>query len=219
MALAHPTEPRLQKPRARNISPMSDDASWVTTTHVWSHEVNREHLAAIRRELLKTEEAGGLRHLILEVLAYAQDESESLRRHGAVTVSRRTDGSVRIDDDGRGTDTRQDDQGRVIRKPVMATQDVRFTNSRTSPTLPDGLPRRGISTVAALSSVLIHENHRSDGSWSQTYRYGIPDNRLTPITPRGHSGTVVTFHAEVNGPRELTDDDLIAFPDIDIRLI
>ena len=185
---------------------MSDDAPWATTTHAWSREVDREHLAAIRRELIKTEEAGDLRHLILEVLAYAQDEFESLRRHGTVTVSRRADGSARIDDDGRGTDTRQDDQGRVIRKP------------RISPTLPDGLPRRGISTVAALSSVLIHENHRSGGSWSQTYRYGIPDNRLTPIAPRGRSGTVVAFHAEVDGPRELTDDDLTAFPDIDINL-
>lgn len=89
----------------------------------------------------------------------------------------------------------------------MATQDVRFADVEASPRLPDGLPRRGMSTVAALSSVLLHENHRESGSWSQTYRHGIPDEDLAEITPRGSTGTTVTFLTDVAGPTDLKEKD------------
>jgi topoisomerase-4 subunit B len=162
--------------------------------------------------------AGGLRHLVLEVLAYAQDEAAATGRRGTVTVAHHSDGSITVDDDGRGTDTRTDDQGHIIRKPVMATADVRYAHPTTAPLLPDRLPRRGMSSVAALSFVLVHENHRADGAWSQTYRHGIPDDDLERIGPRGHSGTVVTFRADIGGPDRLTGADLTAFPSLQSRL-
>jgi len=99
----------------------------------------------------------------------------------------------------------------------MATADVRFRDVDESPLLSDGLPRRGLSTVAALSSQLVHENHRDDGAWSQSYRHGIPDSDLMPLPPRGHTGTVVTFRSDVTGPSELTDEDRAAFPFLEIR--
>jgi len=79
---------------------------------------------------------------------------------------------------------------------------------------PDGTvrPRRGMSTVAALSSELVHENHRGDESWSQTFRFGIPDQGPVSIKGRGSSGTSVTFHAEIAGPSTLTEHDVRAFP-------
>lgn len=143
---------------------MSERASWQTTTHDWGRDLDLEHLRSARDQLGDGEAAGGRRHLILEVLAYADDEAQSLGRIGRATVTYHPDGSVTVADDGRGTDTRIDSGGRVIRKPVMATPDVRFVDATTAPLLPDGLPRRGISTVAALSHVLVHQNHRRDGS-------------------------------------------------------
>ena len=191
---------------------MNDRSSWTVTTHDWRKDLDVEHLAEVRERLGTAAAAGGRRHLILEVLAYADEEAASQGRTGTAAVTVLPDGRVTIADDGRGTDTRRDSQGRVVRKPVMATADLRFRDESAAPLLPDGLPRRGMSTVAALSIELVHENHRGAESWSQTYRYGIPDQDLTAIEGRGSSGTSVTFRAEIAGPADLTDGDVLAFP-------
>lgn len=196
---------------------MSDRSSWTATTHEWSNDLDVGHLAEVRKRLGRGEVAGGRRHLILEVLAYADEEAASLGRTGTAVVTTFPDGRVEIDDDGRGTDTRRDSQGRVVRKPVMATADLRFQDENTSPSLPDGLPRRGMSTVAALSSMLVHENHRGSESWSQSYRFGIPDQELISVASRGASGTRVTFLADIAGPVDLTGDDALAFPHLRIE--
>ncbi|GAB3623476.1 hypothetical protein GCM10027418_15590 [Mariniluteicoccus endophyticus] len=167
---------------------MTERSTWTTTTHHWAKDVDLDHLAAVRAELSRPGVAGGRRHLILEVLAYADDEAAAAGRRGTVQVTHLEDGGISVDDDGRGTDTRLDERGEPIRKPVMATADVRFGDPATAPLLPDGLRRRGMSTVAALSTVLIHENHRYDGAWSQTYRHGIPDADLAPVVPRVTAG-------------------------------
>lgn len=198
---------------------MSGRETWTVTTHDWSADLDREHLAAIR-DRAGLYGAGGTRHLILEVLAYADEEAEALGRVGRAVVTTWADGSVSVADDGRGTDTRVDEHGRVIRKPVMATKDVRFFDAADAPPLPDGLPRRGMSTVAALSTVLVHENHRTDGAWSQTYRHGVPDGELRPVDERGTSGTTVTFRpdATVGAPDALVEADLVAFPWLVVEL-
>lgn len=195
---------------------MQDRSTWVTTTHRWADDVDPAHLAQVRDTFGREETAGGRRHLILEVLAYADDEAGSQGRIGLVTVTVHPTGWVSVADDGRGTDTRRDSEGRIVRKPVMATADVRFTDSSTAPLLPDGLPRRGMSTVAALSTILVHENHRVEGSWSQTYRHGIPESDLETLPAREASGTTVTFAADLLGPTELVDRDLRAFPNLTI---
>lgn len=197
---------------------MSERSDWVTTTHDWSHDVDHEHLAEVRHRLGRPDAAGGRRHLILEVLAYADDEARSRGEVGRASVTVHADGRVTVADDGRGTDTRRDGEGRVVRKPVMATRDVRFAEPSTAPRLPDGFPRRGMSTVAALSSELVHENHRADGAWSQTYRHGIPDADLTPLDQGPARGTSVTFRTDVTGPTRLTDHDLHAFASLVIEL-
>lgn len=76
---------------------------------------------------------------------------------------------------------------------------------------PDGLPRYGMSTVAALSEELVHQNHRPTGSWSQAYRHGINDDELRAIEPCDAPGTTVTFRARLDGPADLVDADLDGF--------
>lgn len=198
---------------------MSNRSSWSTTTHDWRADVDRDHLSEVRRRLGPPGAAGGLRHLILEVLAYANDEAESQGRQGRATVTFHTDGRVIVEDDGRGTDTRRDSDGKIIRKPVMATADVRFAHQSATALLPDGLPRRGMSTVAALSSELVHDNHRKDGSWSQTYRHGVPDEELAVIEGRRGTGTIVSLRSDVTGPTALTETDLTGFPSLRVEVI
>ena len=201
------------------VRPMSERATWAVTTHDWGHDLDRQHLADVRREA-QTHDVGGLRHLVLEVLAYADDEAQALGRVGLATVTVHPDGAVTVADDGRGTDTRVDADGIVVRKPVMATRDVRFFGAEDAPLLPDGLPRRGMSTVAALSPLLVHENRRSNGAWRQAYRHGIPDDELRAVTPGPGSGTSVTFlpGESVGGPSSLTADDVRAFAWLRVEL-
>ncbi|NNM44726.1 ATP-binding protein [Knoellia koreensis] len=190
---------------------MTTRDEWVTTTHDWSLDVDHDHLRHIR-ENVATLGVGGRRHLILEVLAYAADEAESAGRVGTAHVVENADGSVTVADDGRGTDTRLDADGRVVRKPVMATRDVRFFDIDVPPLLPDGLPRRGMSSVAALCPWLVHENRRAEGGWVQTYRLGVPEAELATLEPNGRSGTTVRFvpAPDVTGPSSLTTKDLDA---------
>src|SRR5690242_14226850 len=96
----------------------------------------------------------------MEVVAYADEEAASAERRGRCTISLHGDGSVSVADDGRGTQTRTDDGGTAVRKPVMATRDLRFFDGAPSAHLPDGTPRRGMSVVAALSEWLVHTNRR-----------------------------------------------------------
>ncbi|MBO1414332.1 ATP-binding protein [Streptomyces sp. FH025] len=169
-------------------------ASWTNTTHDWAAAVDADHLARIRRDPAGFA-PGGVRHLVLEVLAYAADEAAA-RGAGRCVVTLHGDGSVSVRDDGRGTDTRIDEHGETVKKPVMATKDLRFFDTPEAQRLPDGHPRRGMSVVAALSTRLLHTNRRLDGAWTQRYEHGIPVTDLDPIEPDGTTGTCVTFHPD-----------------------
>jgi len=126
-------------------------------------------------------------------MAYAADEAQA-GNGGRCVVTFHRDGSVSVSDDGRGTATFRDDRGRVMKKPVMSTKDLRFFDSPDAQRLPDGHPRRGISVVAALSEWLIHTNRRQDGAWTQRYEHGMPVTGLVPIPNSGATGTTVHFH-------------------------
>lgn len=168
---------------------------WTSTTHDWSAAVDERHLATVR-DAADAYAPGGVLHLLHEVLAYVADEAQALGAGAArceVTLS--PDGSVAVRDHGRGTDTRVDDRGRVIRKPVMATKDLRFFDDAAAEVLPDGRPRRGMSVVAALSDWLVHENRRLDGAWQQRYERGIPVTDLVELPPDRTTGTTVVFLA------------------------
>jgi topoisomerase-4 subunit B len=168
---------------------------WVNTTHDWATRVDAEHLAEVRR---RPEEfaPGGRLHLVLEVVAYVGDEAASGAGAGRCVVTVHDDGSVSVADDGRGTDTRHDEQGRAVKKPVMATKDLRYFEFPGAQLLPDGFPRRGMSVVAALSEWLVHSNLRRDAAWTQRYEHGVPVTDLLPLPQTGTTGTTVHFRPD-----------------------
>ncbi|MEV6037909.1 hypothetical protein AB0L65_42640 [Nonomuraea sp. NPDC052116] len=178
-------------------------ASWRNTTHDWAADVDLGHLSHIR-ENPDEFAPGGVRHLILEVLAYPADEMASTGA-GRCTVTLHADGSVSVADEGRGTDTRFDEQGRPVKKPVMASKDLRFFDDPGAEVLADGHPRRGMSVVAALSEWLVHTNRRLNGSWTQRYEHGVPVTGLEPIAGDGTTGTTVHFLPGAHLP-PLADD-------------
>ncbi|MGW2811557.1 hypothetical protein [Streptomyces sp. NPDC001450] len=80
-----------------------------------------------------------------------------------------------------------------MKKPVVATKDLRFFGFPDTESLPDGYPRRGMSVVAALSEWLIHTNRRLDGAWTQRYEHGVPVTGLEPLQADGTTGTLIRF--------------------------
>jgi DNA gyrase subunit B len=192
------------------------------TTHDWAIAVDAAHLALIRRDPAAFA-PGGVRHLVLEVVAYAADEAGAVGG-GRCTVTYCRDGSVSVSDDGRGTDTRHDGRGRRVRKPVMSTKDLRFFDLPGAQMLPDGYPRRGISVVAALSEWLVHASHRQDGAWAQRYDRGIPVTGLMPVPGSGTTGTTVHFRPDetvpASGAQEILDASLLAasWPELTVEI-
>jgi DNA gyrase subunit B len=167
---------------------------WRSTTHDWTRDVDVDHLARIR-QAPAVFAPGGVQHLILEVVAYAADEAE-YNNGGRCAVALRSDGSVSVSDDGRGTAICFDGSGQPVRKPVMSTKDLRFFDLPDAQLLPDGHPRRGMSVVAALSEWLIHTSHRRDGAWTQRYEHGVPVTDLVPIDGAEATGTTVQFRPD-----------------------
>lgn len=171
------------------------DANWTNITHDWSATVDRAHLETIRGSAAAYAPGGSV-HLLHEVLAYVADEADALGRTAApCEVTQLADDSISVRDFGRGTDTRRDVNG-LIRKPVMATKDLRFFDDPSTQTLPDGGARRGMSVVAALSDWLVHENRRLEGAWHQRYERGIPVTNLVELPPDATTGTTVRFLPE-----------------------
>ncbi|UWZ34664.1 hypothetical protein Drose_26020 [Dactylosporangium roseum] len=197
---------------------------WRNTTHDWKSTVDAEHLAEVRQHPAKFA-PGGMVHLILEVIAYAADEAETTAA-GRCIVTLHSDGSVSVADNGRGTDTRCDEQGQPIKKPVMATKDLRYFDFPDAQRLPDGHPRRGMSVVAALSEWLIHTNHRRNGAWTQRYEHGMPVTDLLPVPADDTTGTTVHFLADaalstarlVSAP-ELVRLTLAAWPHLTVEIV
>jgi len=169
-------------------------SAWANTTHDWAATVDQEHLRLVRARA--RHDPPTVQHLVLETLAYTNDEAESLGRHGECLVTFHIDGSISVSDDGRGTDTRRDSAGRIVRKPVMATKDLRFFDHPAAAALPDGVARRGMSVVAALSDWLEHANFRADGAWVQRYEHGVPSSDLREMPTSSSTGTVVHFHPD-----------------------
>ncbi|MEV1023111.1 ATP-binding protein [Streptomyces sp. NPDC050264] len=167
---------------------------WRNTTHDWASTIDHAHLAFIRR-CAAIYAPGGVRHLILEVVAYAADEAER-SGGGHCRITLRPDGSLAVTDDGRGTDTRFDEHGEAVKKPIMATKDLRFFDGAKGLLLPDEHRRRGMSVVAALSTWLVHTNRRHNGSWTQRYEHGVPTTDLAPIPDGPATGTTVHFQPD-----------------------
>ena len=80
---------------------MGAGSAWANTTHDWATTVDHEHLRLVREQA--RDDAPTVQHLVLETLAYADDEAESLGRPGKCRVTFHIDGSISVADNGRGT--------------------------------------------------------------------------------------------------------------------
>ena len=159
-----------------------------------------EGMEAVRRRpgmYIGSTDQRGLHHLIYEIVDNAVDEFMA-GFCSAVTITLNEDGSVRVEDDGRGIPVdKHPTTGVSGVETVMTTLHAGGKFGGKAYTVSGGLHGVGASVVNALSEYFNVEVHRSNRVYYQTFSRGIRQNdlryRRAAEAERGLTGTVVNF--------------------------
>ncbi|MCK4260480.1 MAG: DNA topoisomerase (ATP-hydrolyzing) subunit B [Halanaerobiales bacterium] len=155
-----------------------------------------EGLEAVRKRpgmYIGTTGSKGLHHLIWEIVDNSIDEY--LQGYGKdIRVTLNPDGSVRVEDNGRGIPVDiHPDKGIPAVQLVLTTLHAGGKFDNSSYKISGGLHGVGISVVNALSEWLKLEIHKEGQVYIQEYRRGIPQTELTTAGKTKKRGTIITF--------------------------
>ena len=159
-----------------------------------------EGMEAVRRRpgmYIGSTDQRGLHHLIYEIVDNAVDEFMA-GYCSAVAITLNADGSVRVEDDGRGIPVdKHPTTGLSGVETVMTTLHAGGKFGGKAYTVSGGLHGVGASVVNALSEYLNVEVLRSNRVYYQNFSRGIRQNdlkyRRASEAERGLTGTVVSF--------------------------
>lgn len=148
----------------------------------------------------------GYHHLVYEVVDNSVDEAlAGFCKH--IKISINADGSITIEDDGRGipVDTHKD--GKSALEVVMTVLHAGGKFNSESYKVSGGLHGVGASVVNALSSRCLVEVKRDGHIWRQTYQQGKPSGPMEKIGETDRTGTKTTFKPDP----EIFKDESITF--------
>lgn len=135
----------------------------------------------------------GLHHLIKEIVDNSIDEALG-GFCDQIKLTLRDDGSVTVEDNGRGIPVDIHPQKKISALEVIMTSlhsGGKFDNS--SYKVSGGLHGVGIAVVNALSKQTIVEVHRDGKAWMQEYKRGKPKAAVKEIGKSDKTGTIITF--------------------------
>ena len=148
----------------------------------------------------------GYHHLIYEIMDNSVDESLA----GFCTeigVTLHEEGSVTIEDNGRGIPVDQHRQGKSALEVVMTILHAGGKFNKDSYKVSGGLHGVGASVVNALSSYCMVEVCRNGFMWRQSYEKGRPLSMVEKLRETDKTGTKTTFQPD----RDIFKDEKLSF--------